>query len=177
MTEYALTSFVADLRAAARDGAEQAVVERVKPLVARFAGAKAWRSAAHYECNAEQGFGMHVLHEEPDHTLFVTAVSWLPHRGPPPHNHGTWAVIAGIDGAEKNILWRRRAGGIERQGEESIGPGCVSAYLSGAIHSVLNESERVTLSLHVYGRNINFTDRVQFDPLSGTEKAYKVKLQ
>ena len=178
MSEYVLPSFVADLRAAtAGADAERAVVERVKPLVARFAASPGWRKSAYYECDPDQGFGIHVLHEDPGHGLWVIAVSWLPHRGPPPHNHGTWAVIAGIDGEEKNILWRRRAGAIERQGEESIGAGQVSAFLSGAIHSVVNEGERVTLSLHVYGRNLNFTERVQFDPVSGTEKAFKVKLQ
>jgi predicted metal-dependent enzyme (double-stranded beta helix superfamily) len=86
-------------------------------------------------------------------------------------------VITGIEGVEKNILWRRRAGGIERQGEENIGPGHVCAFLSTAIHSVMNETDEVTLSLHVYGRNINFADRVQFDPATGAEKAYKVRIQ
>ena len=177
MSGYGVQEFVADLRrsAAARD--EAAIVEQVKPLLQRLAQSPSWRSPAHYECDPQQGFGMHVLHEEPGHGPWLVAVSWLPHRGPPPHNHGTWAVIAGIDGEEKNILWRRRGERLERQGEQSIGPGQVSAFLSSAIHSVVNESERVTLSLHAYGRNLNMAQRHQFDPETGAAKAYKVKVQ
>lgn len=175
--EYQLSGFVRDFRAAASAVAGDAeLTERLKPLVLRLAGATSWRRPSHYECDAEQGFGIHALHEDPDHGLWVVAVSWLPHRGPPPHNHGTWAVIAGIDGEEKNILWLRRAGRLEHQAEEIIGPGQVTAFLPHAIHSVLNESDRVTLSLHVYGKNLNYAERSQFDPERGTEKAYKVKV-
>jgi hypothetical protein len=44
------------------------------------------------------------------------------------------------------------------------------------IHSVINDSERVTLSLHVYGKHINFTRRSQFDLEEQTEKPFIVKL-
>jgi predicted metal-dependent enzyme (double-stranded beta helix superfamily) len=174
---YGVENFVADLRRAASAGAEAAIVGKVKPLLQRLAQSSSWRNPAQYECDPQQGFGMHVLHEEPDHSLWLVAVSWLPHRGPPPHNHGTWAVIAGIEGVEKNILWRRRGERLERQGEETIGPGQVSAFLGSAIHSVVNEGDQVTLSLHAYGRNLNLVERRQFDPQTGAAKAYKVKVQ
>ena len=47
---------------------------------------------------------VHVLHEESDHRLAVFAVSWLPGRGVPPHDHGTWAIVVGVDGPEKNLF-------------------------------------------------------------------------
>ena len=173
-----LGDFVTELRAAtSASAAEAAMLERLKPLVERFARSRAWVRPAYYECDAEQGFGVHVLHEEPDHGLWVIAASWLPHRGAPPHNHGTWAVVAGIDGEEINILWHRRGNRLERRGSETIGPGQVATFLSNAIHSVLNEGERTTLSLHVYGRNLNFAERSRFDPETGVEMPFQLKLQ
>ena len=153
------------------------MVEGVKPLVERLARARTWVKPAYYDCNAEQGFGVHVLHEESDHSLWVIAASWLPHRGAPPHNHGTWAVVGGIDGEEKNILWQRQGKRLERSGAESIGPGRVVGFLSNAIHSVVNDGERTTLSLHVYGRNLNFAERSRFDPETGIETPFQLKVQ
>lgn len=178
MTDYRVEDFVRDLRAvASQAGGDATVVARVKPLAERLARHPSWVKPEYYECDPTQGFGVRVLHEEPDHSLWVVVVSWLPHRGPPPHNHGTWAVIAGVDGEEKNILWRRRGERLEPQGAEIIGRGQVGTFLSDAIHSVINEGERTTLSLHVYGRNLNLTERSQFDLQTGTELPFKVKLQ
>jgi predicted metal-dependent enzyme (double-stranded beta helix superfamily) len=170
-------NFVEELRAATSGSLpEGPVVARIKPLVTRLASSHSWVKPEYYVCDPEQGFGVHVLHEEPDHSLWVIAASWLPHRGAPPHNHGTWAVIAGIDGDEKNVLWRRRGKRLERQGTETIGPGQVATFLSDAIHSVSNEGDRITLSLHVYGRNLNFAERSRFDPETHVETPFKLKL-
>ena len=45
-----------------------------------------------------------------------------------------------------------------------------------SIHSVVNETARVTLSLHVYGKHVNYTTRSQFDPRLETETTYIVKV-
>ena len=175
---YGIADFVHDCQAIVRAPADEAaIIERVKPLLAQLARSAAWVKSEHYDCDPEQGFGVHVLHEEPDHGLWLVAVSWLPHRGAPPHNHGTWAVIAGIDGDERNSLWLRRGECLELQAEEIIGPRQVGAFLGNAIHSVVNEGERTSLSLHAYGRNLNFVPRSQFDPKTGKETPFKLKLQ
>lgn len=176
MSAYQVSDLIRDVCAAVRQvPAEPALLEQLKPLVQRMAGAPGWVMPEYYECDREQGFGVHVLHEEPDHGLWLVAVAWLPHRGAPPHDHGTWAVIAGVDGSERNVLWRRRGGRVERQAEENVGPGQVTAFLPAAIHSVVNDSDRTTLSLHLYGRNVNFTERAQFDPETGIELPFKVR--
>ena len=159
------------------------MLSRVRRLAPKFALAEGWVQRRYYEADPEQGFGVHVLHEEPDHTLAVFAVSWLPSRGTPAHDHGTWAVIVGVDGAEKNVFWERaddrtRPGYAELRkiGEKLADRGDVVAMPAGAIHSVHNESERVTLSLHVYGKHVNHTERSQFDPARRTETAFKIRL-
>jgi len=122
-------------------------------------------------------FSRHKLHEEPDHGLWVVAVSWLPRRGPPPHDHGTWAVIAGIEGKEENVIWRRAAGRLVPTDTRIVGPGQLIAFPQGAIHSVVNRGERTSLSLHVYGRNQNHAQRSRFDAETGAETAFKLKIQ
>jgi predicted metal-dependent enzyme (double-stranded beta helix superfamily) len=175
---YGIADFVKDLQAAAFEGlGEAALVARVKPLAEQLARSPDWVRPEYYECDPDQGFGLHVLHEEPDHSLWLVVASWLPHRGPAPHDHGTWAVIAGIDGEEKNVIWRRSGDRLERSGAQVVGPGQAVAFPSGAIHSVTNEGERTTLSLHVYGKNLNFAKRSQFDPETGMEMPFKLKLQ
>ena len=177
---YTLSEFVRDLRAITTGTRDQrGIINSVRPLAQQLALANAWLEPRHYKCDEDQGFGVHPLHEEPDHTLWVTVVSWLPGRGAPPHNHGTWAVVAGVDGPEKNIFWKRGDDGsrpgyaeITKVGEKVFGPGEVVSLLPDAIHSVVNETDRVTVSLHVYGRNLNYTGRSQFDPEANTETPF-----
>ena len=94
MTEaYSLQDYCADLRAiSAQTSNEDEILRRVGPLAQRFVADRSWLEPRHYETDAEQGFGVHLLHEEPDHSLAVLVLSWLPGRGTPPHDHGTWAV-------------------------------------------------------------------------------------
>jgi predicted metal-dependent enzyme (double-stranded beta helix superfamily) len=175
-----LTRFVHDLRAITlRTGDPREIVERVRPLARTLALSQGWLEEAHRSCDDEQGFGVHLLHEEPDHTLAVIVGAWLPGRGAPPHNHGTWAVVAGVEGVEKNTFWTRVDDGsrpgraeIRKGAEQLLGPGEVVTFQPDTIHSVDNETARVTLSLHVYGKNVNHTGRSQFDPEGNVEKAF-----
>lgn len=179
---YDLKQFVDDLRTitgASRDPRE--IISRVRPLARDLALARTWLEPRHYRCDATQGFGAHVLHEEADHTLAVFAAAWLPGRGAPPHNHGTWAVVAGVDGYEKNTFWKRVDDGsrpgyaeIVTQGDKVFGPGEVVTFLPDSIHSVTNDTEVVTVSLHVYGTHVNYTTRLQFDPQTRVAKELKI---
>ena len=159
------------------------IVERVAPLARALALSKAWIEARHYEGDAEQGFGAHLLHEEDDHTLAVMAAAWLPGRSVTPHNHGTWAVVVGVDGLERNTFWTRVDDGsrpghaeLHRERDVVVGPGDVVTFQPDTIHSVANEGERVTLSLHVYGTHVNHTERSQFDQERKLEKPFLLKI-
>ena len=48
---------------------------------------------------------------------------------------------------------------------------------TGAIHAVWNDTDRVTVSLHTYGKHINHTERAQFDPESNTAQQFKVLVE
>jgi predicted metal-dependent enzyme (double-stranded beta helix superfamily) len=179
---YTLDEYVADLRAiAAETSDDREIIGKVRPLARRLALSKSWLKPEHYECNAEQGFGVHLLHEEADHTLAVFAVSWLPGGGAPPHNHGTWAVVAGVDGPEVNGFWdrvddRSREGYAElsKRAEKSFCEGEVVALEPDHIHSVVNNTDAVTVSLHTYGLHVNHTGRSRYDVENNLEIPYTV---
>lgn len=182
---YPVSRFADDLRRL-RDlhgDAERDLLREVMPLARRAALAPGYRRDALYEADPGQGFGTHVLHVEPDDTLFVVAVSWMPGRGAPPHDHGTWGVIVAVDGPEHNTFWQRtddrsRPGRAElrRGSERLLRPGEVLAMPSGLIHGVRNDTDRTTLSFHVYGLNLNKSARSQYDPDRGTERPFPVRL-
>ncbi len=180
---YTLSELVTDLRGIAADTKEhEQIITRVIPLAKRMAVSKDWLDKRYYACDPKQGFGVHLLHEEPDHTLAVFAVARRPHRATSPHNHGTWAVVVGVDGPERYTFWKRLDDGtrvgyaeITQIGARVISPSGIARFLPPQIHSVDNESNEVTLSLHVYGKHINFTGRSQFDPETNTETPFSVK--
>jgi predicted metal-dependent enzyme (double-stranded beta helix superfamily) len=180
---YSLSDYVTDLGAITRETQDdEAIVERVRPLAKRLVLNKDWVDPRYYTCDEEQGFGVHLLHEEPDHTLAVFVLAWLPDRGTPAHDHRTWSVVAGIDGNEKNTFWKRIDDGsrpgyaeLKWNGERVYGPGDAVSFLPHEIHTVWNDTDAVTLSLHTYGKHINFTGRSQFDPGQRTETPFVVK--
>ena len=182
---YSLSRYVEDLRLITREsGDEDRILAEVGPLARRFALDGVWLEKKHYEAEAEQGFGVHLLHEEPDHSLAVFAVSWLPGRGTPPHDHGTWAVVCGIEGVERNIRYKRLDDGAREDHAElavkhdfEADRGDLVCMKTGGIHEVRNETDGVTLSLHTYGMHVNHTERAQYDLAAQTRTAFKVRVE
>ena len=181
---YTLQEFAAGLRGitAGNDDITD-IIKRVRPLAQRYAASPDLRARCNRECDPVQGFGFQTLHEEPDHTLAVAALSWLPGRGTPPHDHGTWGVVVGVEGDEVNVFWKRVDDGtrpgygeLARLYEKTFKPGEAIALPPYIIHSVRNDSPQVSVSLHVYGKHVNFTQRSQFDVEKNAVKPWKVVL-
>ena len=181
-SNYSVAEYVEDLRRITTEETdEKPIFQQLAPLAQKLATTPGWITDKHLQCNEEQGFGFHTLHEEDDHTNAVFVLSWLPDRGTPAHDHGTWAVVAGIAGKERETMWTRTDDGSEEghaeldKGTEAImTAGMVSCLPAGDIHTVWNVSEEVSLSLHTYGKHVNFTGRSQFDPDASTETLFIV---
>ena len=170
--DYTVDQFVDDIRQIVeKTSDDREIVEQVMPLARRIGAEPSLRKAEFYECDEDQGFGINILHEEPDHTILVEAIAWLPGRGVMPHDHQTWGVVVGLDGDETNVNWRRQDDGTEpgyadlvAHHEVQVGPGDVVAFLPDDIHSVRNDGDTPTLSLHIYGKSLAHIDRSEFDP-------------
>jgi predicted metal-dependent enzyme (double-stranded beta helix superfamily) len=182
---YTLDCYVEDLRKISRETEEESeIIRKVSPLAQVLASETNWLRPEHYEADLEQGFGVHVLNEEPDHSLAVFVVSWLPGRGTAPHDHGTWAVIAGVEGTEHNIRYQRlddrsrpNYAEIEVKQEFDAKVGDVVCMRTAGIHSVHNNTDKMTLSLHTYGMHVNYTERSQFNLATHEAKDLIVKLE
>ncbi len=182
---YGLDRFVADMRAIAAETSDDGeIVSRLKPLAIRLARDKSWLEPEHRECGNVQAAAVHLLHEEPDHGLAVFSSAYAAGRGFPPHDHGTWAIVAGVEGAEVDTYWRRVDDGsrdgyaeLEKGVETVIESGAAVAMVTGEIHSVENRTDRTSISLHVYGWHVGFIDRSQFDPKTNVQKPFQVTFE
>ena len=169
--------FIDEVRSATADTPDPAtVVDRVVPLMRTLAADRSWIRPEYYEVDADQGFGIVVLHEEPGDGFLVETICWAPGRGVAPHDHRTWGVVIGLDGREVNVDWRRLDDGrvpgraaLETAAETVVERGVLKTFAPADIHSIRNDSDRPSLSLHVYGRNLAKLDRSEFNPLAGTE--------
>ncbi len=179
---YDLTQYVEDLRRITREETDdKRIVQRVAPLAQKLAATPGLIKEEFYDCDEQQGFSFHLLHEEDDHSNAVFVIAWLPDRGTPAHNHKTWGVVVGIEGEERETWWQRTDDGtrpgyadLERQTMNTLGPGQVTCVLPEDIHTVWNETDDVSLSLHTYGKHINYTGRSEFVPEAKTEEKYVV---
>ena len=173
-----VAEFVAELKSiTARNTDPAAVIERIIPLAQDLAQDTSWVQPAFYQCDEEQGFGITVLNQEPDDGLFVEVICWLPGRGVAPHDHQTWGVVVGLDGEEINVDWRRLDDGsqpgyaeLETAKETTVTQGAVVSFLPNDIHSVRNDGDVPSLSLHVYGNTLSAMKRSEFDPINKTQK-------
>ena len=126
-----------------------------------------------YEVDERQGIGINILNQENNDTNLVEVISWLPGLGVAPHDHQTWGVVVGIDGMEMNIEWRRLDDGskpgyaeLKKYRETKVSKGDVLTFMPNDIHSVRNDGDRPSLSLHIYGRVLANLERSEFDPIN-----------
>ncbi len=91
----------------------------------------------------------------------------------PSHDHTTWAIIAGVEGVERNTIYRRLAdeqglGRLEPLRTADVGPGDVLVLGVDDVHRIEQLSETGGLHLHLYGLGLEqLHGRVAFEQESG----------
>lgn len=169
------STLIAMLRTLKETNANKATFkEKIVPIVIKLTSSPTWLEKKFFHVDDDaNGFNGHKIHEEPDHTLAVFVTAWLPNCASPPHNHGTWAISAGIVAAETHTLWKRIDDGakpnhamiVERK-KYTCNPEKVIFLDAETIHSVSNETKEIAISLQIYGKHPNFTDRIQINPMT-----------
>jgi predicted metal-dependent enzyme (double-stranded beta helix superfamily) len=178
MAEFGLADLIAEMRkVTAASNNPSVIVKQLTGPARRLAMAEDWRERRFFAPSVTAEFANFPLHEEPDHTLSVVVTSLNPRCTLPAHNHKTWALQVGIEGAQVNIRWRRLDDGrrkgyaeLDVSGRTEFGPGDVVTFLPDDIHSVANEGHELAVSLNLYGLSYAYTGASTFDTMARMEK-------
>jgi rhodanese-related sulfurtransferase/predicted metal-dependent enzyme (double-stranded beta helix superfamily) len=115
------------------------------------------------------------LSEDGDHRFALYAAAGAPGRQAPPHNHTTWAVIAGVYGEEHNVFYRRTdnrqiagEGTLEKTHELTVVSGNACTLMPDDFHTIETRGRDGGLHLHMYGMSLeHLPERVTFAQESG----------
>lgn len=123
---------------------------------------------------------MYCLAEDPDHRYALYVVAPAAGGFAPPHDHRTWAVIAGMYGREHNKLYRRLDDGsdpdrarLELSDELDIVAGTAVALMPQDIHAIALGEDGPHGSLHLYGMSVEHChDRRMYSLSKGTSRTF-----
>lgn len=130
--------------------------------------------------------GIYRLSEDTDHRFALYASAGAPGKKVPPHNHTTWAIIAGVHGEERNVVYDRLDNGAQPEKvhlrestakEKTLRNGDVIAYLPDDFHHIETPvGSGPALHLHFYGVSLeHLPDRVSVDLASGAATRFMAK--
>ena len=123
--------------------------------------------------------GSYALHRSDG--LFVSAVVWGPGDRIGPHDHKTWGMIGVMGNAIEETRFRRVDDGeregyarLERDRTTLVKPGDITLLVPDVdeIHSMLNESNRATYEIHVYGKDLVGLNRCAYNLETGEIKYF-----
>jgi len=150
------------------------ILSRSAPLMAELVREDDWLDATFAEPHP-QHYQQYLLYLDPEARFSVVSFVWGPGQETPIHDHGVWGLIGILRGAEQS-----RSFSVDNSGQLVAGdcvelrPGEVETLspLDGDIHQVRNLfSDRVSVSIHVYGADIGKTERRVF-LADGSEKLF-----
>ena len=119
---------------------------------------------------------LYLLSEDTDGRFPIYLTCSNPGGAVRPHNHGTWAVVAGLSGVEENVYYDRASGGdtpgpanlIMREVVQ-VGAGESTGMLPDDVHSVATPGDVPRRHFHMYGLSLErLPKRLAWDMTSGT---------
>jgi len=173
-----LRSFVADFtRLADRaGGVESTLIEGGKPLLRELIRADDWLPPAFATAHPSR-YQQYLLHCDPLERFSVVSFVWGGGQSTPIHNHTVWGLIGVLRGAETGARYELGAPGTppRRLGDQRLESGDIEAVSPtlGDVHRVSNAlSDRVSISIHIYGANIGAVRRRTFDEKDGAAREF-----
>ena len=124
----------------------------------------------------------HLLHRDPENRFVVLALVWMPGQMTPIHDHSCWGVMGILQNSLEEICYDRLDDGkrpdfaeLEQSRGTDVGRGSVAYLLPPyeEIHRIGNTSSKPTVSLHVYGRDLDAVN--VFDPVTGKVCPMRIK--
>ena len=160
---------------AARDGVTRASLELIKSELIALASRAELFPPTHFANIPGRAGTIYHLAEDGDGRFALYGSAGVPGKAQPPHNHTTWASIAGVYGDEHNVFYERVDSGetpgegkLQRTHELTIQRGSACAMLPDDFHTIEVRGESESLHLHLYGKTLeDLPDRIGFPSSAG----------
>lgn len=176
---YSLQQFIEDLDRITRAQSAQArIVAEAKPLLAELVKNPDC-IGPQFKQHGGKIYGRYMLHRAP--RFNVTSVVWGPGDKAKAHNHDTWGLVGVLENELQETRFVRRDDGtkesyaeLEVTGVKSNKAGMVSTLLAPEddIHEMLNVTQKNTVEVHVYGKDLANMPRLQFDVAANSVKIF-----
>jgi len=150
-----------------RETREERLLAEARPLLAALVSSDAWLPEEFARPHPEH-YQQYLLHADPLERFSVVSFVWGPGQRTPVHDHTVWGLIGMLRGAETGAAW-----GMDGQGRFAAlgashrleaGEIDVVSPTLGDMHQVANAyTDRVSISIHVYGANIGAVARHVLD--------------
>ena len=178
-TNYSLDNFIADLnRITGAESSPVTIVAAAKPLLAKLVQQPDCLQAQ-YRKRGATAYGRYMLHRAPHFN--ITAVVWGPGDNAKAHNHETWGLVGVVENEIQETRFRRRDDG-SKAGNADIEVTAVLKNSAGMvscltppdddIHEMNNVTNRDTVEIHVYGKDLADMPRQRFDIAAKTTKVF-----
>ena len=162
-------------RIEAEMGVTPAALDRIKEKLIALASRSELFPEESFPVPAEMPGKGYRLAEDADHRFALYAAAGAPGRTAPPHNHTTWAVIAGVYGEEHNVFYRRTddrsapgQGSLEKTHELTVVRGNACTLMPDDFHTIETRGPHPGLHLHMYGTSLeHLPGRITFAQESG----------
>lgn len=176
---YSLQDFIQDLdRITQAEISQEKIVTEAKPLLAKLIQQPDCIDAK-YRKRGATAYGRYMLHRAP---LFnVSSVVWGPGDNAKAHNHDTWGMVGVIENAIQETRFRRRDTGSNAEYADlevttvlKNKAGMVSCLIApnDDIHEMNNVTDRDTVEIHVYGKDLTDMPRLRFDTATKVVKPF-----
>lgn len=148
----------------------------IRRLVRKLVLNSYWLQTQRPEPSPEAETAFLNLYDEIGYPLTVQVETLLPGALSSIHNHGTWAVVAILQGQEKNTFWQRvpepvLPHKIAHVEEKILTYGDVISFTTGAIHGIEAIGEKPLVTFNLYGETES-KQRFEFDPTTHQAKHY-----
>ncbi len=176
---YSLQSFIRDMdRIILEESSPAKIVAEAKPLLAMLLRQPDCIEPK-FKKRGATAYGRYMLHRAPQFN--VTAVVWGPGDNAKAHNHDTWGLVGVVQNEIQETRFRRRDdrskpdyADLEVTAVLKNAAGMVSCLVppDDDIHEMNNVSNRDTVEIHVYGKDLADMPRLRFDVGTKTAKIF-----
>jgi predicted metal-dependent enzyme (double-stranded beta helix superfamily) len=172
---YKVAQTIDAIRKVSAAGISRKSLENIKTLLTELASQTELFPWEHFPLGEGSAPRIYRLSEDADGRFAMYASVGAPGKSQPPHNHTTWAVISGVFGDERNVLYRRsddrsvpNEGRLEHVGAITVKRGNAVALMPNDFHTICVSGNGNSLHLHAYGRSLErLPKRITFEHESG----------